>query len=53
MPAEPGDSKNKQRKLPERSDALRIDLPFEDAISAALGTKPPAVPLKRKRKASS
>jgi hypothetical protein len=39
MPREPGDSK---RKLPERADALNIDLPWEEALRAALEVKPPA-----------
>ena len=37
MPQEPGEQK---RKLPERADALRIELPFEEAVRAALETKP-------------
>jgi hypothetical protein len=51
VPAEPGDS---NKKLPERGDALRIDLPFEEAVRAALKTSPqPAIPkTKRKRKAT-
>lgn len=46
MPQEPGE---KKRKLPERADALRIDLPFDDAMKAALETPPP----KKMRKKSS
>jgi hypothetical protein len=38
MPQEPGEQK---RKLPERADALRIDLPFDEAVGAALKVKPP------------
>lgn len=40
VPAESGDKRKKPRKLPERSDALRIDLPFEEALAAALETVP-------------
>lgn len=29
------------RKLPERADALRVPLDFQDAIRGALETKPP------------
>jgi hypothetical protein len=38
VPQEPGEQK---RKLPERADNLRVDLPFEEAVRAALKTKPP------------
>jgi hypothetical protein len=41
------------RKLPERADALNVPLPFDDAIKAALETKPPPTKPKRKRKTSS
>jgi hypothetical protein len=47
MPQEPGEQK---RKLPERADALRIDLPFDRAVAAALRVKPPAKAPKQKRK---
>jgi|SwirhisoilCB3_FD_contig_31_13221469_length_333_multi_2_in_0_out_0_1 hypothetical protein len=46
MPQEPGERK---RKLPERADNLRVDLPFEEALKAAVATKPPA-PYKKKPK---
>jgi hypothetical protein len=29
------------RKLPERGDAIKVPVPFDDAIKAALETKPP------------
>lgn len=45
-----GKPNEKQRKLPERADALRLDLPFEDAIRAALQTKPPSPRIKKARK---
>jgi hypothetical protein len=37
VPPEPGKPK---RKLPERADALRINLPFDQAIEAALKATP-------------
>jgi hypothetical protein len=37
MPPEPG---KPSRKLPERGDALKIDLPFDEAVRAALQTRP-------------
>jgi hypothetical protein len=49
VPSEPGKQSKKQpskRRLPEREDALKIDLPFEDAVKTALDT--PAPPLKAK-----
>jgi hypothetical protein len=46
VPAEPGDS---NKKLPERADALKIDLPFEDALGAALATPPPKKKPKKSR----
>jgi hypothetical protein len=40
-----------KKKVPERSDALKVDLPFEEAIKAALNTKPPpSAKAKRKPK---
>jgi len=39
MPPEPG---KPSRKLPERGDALKIDLSFEEAVRAALETTPEA-----------
>lgn len=39
----------KRPKRPERNGALKVDLPFEEAIKAALETKPPPKG-KRKRK---
>jgi hypothetical protein len=45
----PQDSGEQNKKLPERADNLRVDLPFEDAIRAALTTKPPPA-LKKKRR---
>jgi hypothetical protein len=42
-----------ERKLPERSDALKVDLPFEEALKVAVNTKPPPhTKAKRKRKPS-
>jgi hypothetical protein len=41
-------SGKKPRKPPERDDALRVPLDFDDAVRAALETKPP--PEKKKRK---
>jgi hypothetical protein len=38
------------RKLPERADALNVPLPFDDAIKAALETKPPPEIPKRRKK---
>jgi hypothetical protein len=38
------------RKLPERADALSVPLPFDDAIKAALETKPPAATTKKQKK---
>jgi hypothetical protein len=46
VPQEPGEQ---NRKLPERADALRIDLPFEEAVEAALKVKPPPKAQKRPR----
>jgi hypothetical protein len=45
-------SGEKPKKLPERADALNVPLDFEDAIKAALDTKPPPAdtPPKKKRK---
>ena len=44
-----------KRKLPERGDRLNVPLPFEDAVKAALETKPPpkkpAEPKGRKNRA--
>lgn len=37
MPQEPGKPK---KKLPERGDALKIDLPFDEAMKAALEVEP-------------
>jgi hypothetical protein len=47
VPQEPGEPK---RKLPERADNLRVDLPFAEAIKAALAVKPPIEKKKPKRK---
>jgi hypothetical protein len=47
VPQEPGKPK---RKLPERADALKIDLPFEDALKAAVEVKPEQHPPKTKQK---
>jgi hypothetical protein len=41
VPAESGKPSENERKLPERGDALNIDLPFDEAIKAALAVKPP------------
>ena len=41
MTEQAGKPNEKQRKLPERADALKLDLPFATAIKAALNTKPP------------
>jgi hypothetical protein len=49
VPQEPGKQK---RKLPERADALRLDLPFEDAVRAALAAKPPPQRSQEGKKAS-
>jgi hypothetical protein len=39
------------RKLPERRDALVVPLPFEDAIKAAVETRPPPkAPTAKKKK---
>ena len=38
------------RKLPERGDALKIDLEFEDAIKAALETPSPKTAPRKRRK---
>jgi hypothetical protein len=57
VPREPGKRKSKKpkpRRLPEREDALKINLPFEDALGAALETRPPTeekpAPKKKRRK---
>jgi hypothetical protein len=50
VPREPGKQRKKPRKLPERDDALRIDLEFDDAVRAALETSPPASPPNPKRR---
>jgi hypothetical protein len=47
VPQEPGKPK---RKLPERDDALKIDLPFEEAVKAALEAKAPKQPARVKRR---
>jgi hypothetical protein len=51
VPQEPGKQKRKPRKPPERSDALRINLEFDEAVRAALETEPPPPrPSKRKKR---
>jgi hypothetical protein len=50
VPPEPGKPK---RKLPERADNLRVDVPFDEAIRAVLAVKPPATPKKPKRNRAS
>ena len=51
MPHERGAPK---RKLPQREDALKIDLPFDEALKAALEAKPepkePARPRKKRKR---
>jgi hypothetical protein len=42
-------SGKKPRKPPEREDALRVPLDFDDAVKAALETRPPP-DLKAKKK---
>jgi len=46
----PDDSGKPNRKRPERADALRVDLPFEEAVRAALDTKPPTIPKKQTKR---
>jgi hypothetical protein len=48
VPAENSEQPKQQRKLPERADALTLDLPFEDAVRAALAVKPEPKSVKRK-----
>jgi len=40
VPRESSEQPKQQRKLPERADALRLDLPFEEAVRAALAVSP-------------
>jgi hypothetical protein len=47
MPKKPGE---KNKPPPERAGPLRIDLPFEEAIRAALETPPEPPPSPRTRK---
>jgi len=44
----PHESGKPNRKLPERDDALKIDLPFDEALLAALKTPPETRRPKRK-----
>lgn len=46
MPPEPGKPK---RKLPERADALKIDLPFDEAVKAALEVRPERLPQPKRK----
>lgn len=50
VPAESSEQQKQPRKLPERADALNLDLPFEDAVRAALAAKPEPKKSKRKRR---
>jgi hypothetical protein len=53
VPAENSEQPKQQRKLPERADALRVELPFEEAVRAALAVEPePRQPKKRRKTAS-
>jgi len=49
----PADSGEPKRKLPERADALRVDLDFEEALRAAVATKPPGQKKPKPKKRSS
>jgi len=45
-----GPPEKQKRPPPERGDALRVDLPFEEAIKAALETKPPPKERRKRKK---
>jgi hypothetical protein len=50
VPPENSEQPEQQRKLPERADALNIEVPFEEAVRAALAIKPEPKKATRKPK---